>query len=101
MSGNTYPVKIRPGLFSSRGEAFKVNAKLLGENTLLTFDTSVQHPVRLSDFAGWIHGRATSGYVKQILICSVKSNGGMGRDQGRTLISPHNDRSNNFFKSMH
>lgn len=31
--GNTYFVKIQTGLISRR-EAFKINAKLLGENTL-------------------------------------------------------------------
>lgn len=54
---------------------------------LLTFDTRIQHPIKLSDFSGWICARASNGYVKQIRICSVKSNGGMGR--GETLLFSH------------
>lgn len=54
---------------------------------LLTFDTRIQCPIKLSDFPGWIHARATNGYVKQIQICSVKYNGSMGR--GETLLFSH------------
>jgi len=54
---------------------------------LLTSDTWIQHPIKLSDFSGWINTRATNGYVKKIGICSVKSNGGMGR--GETLLFSH------------
>lgn len=46
----------------------------------MTFDTSVQYPIRSIDFTARIHGRSTNGYVKQIRMCSIKSNGGMGRD---------------------
>lgn len=48
---------------------------------LLTFDTNIQHPIKLNDFSVWDHARATNGCVKQIRICSVKSNGDMSRGE--------------------